>query len=72
MAFIMYFLYKAEKFSGELKSSEEGKVYWIPLEELKKRELATGMEYVLEIMESDQVNECYMKRETQGYVGTLY
>ena len=25
------FLYKAEKFSGELKSSEEGKVYWIPL-----------------------------------------
>ena len=66
------FLYKAEKFSGELKSSEEGKVYWIPLEELKKRELATGMEYVLEIMESDQVNECYMKRETQGYVGTLY
>ena len=66
------FLYKAEKFSGELKSSEEGKVYWIPLEELKKRELATRMEYVLEIMESDQVNECYMKRETQGYVGTLY
>ena len=35
-------------------------------------EYATGMEYVLEIMESDQVNECYMKRETQGYVGTLY
>ena len=30
------------------------------------------MEYVLEIIESDQVNECYMKRETQGYVGTLY
>ena len=27
---------------------------------------------VLELMESDQVNECYMKRETQGYVGTLY
>lgn len=66
------FLYKTEEFTGELKSSEEGKVYWIPLEELKKRELATGMEYVLEIMESDQVNECYMKRETQGYVGTLY
>ena len=66
------FLYKAEKFSGELKSSEEGKVYWIPLEELKKRELATGMEYVLELMESDQVNECYMKRKTEGYVGTLY
>ena len=41
-------LYKANKFTGELKSSEEGRVYWIPLEELKTRELATGMEYVLQ------------------------
>ena len=37
-------LYKADKFTGELKSSEEGRVYWIPLEELKTKELATGME----------------------------
>ena len=47
-------------------------VYWIPLEELKTKELATGMEYVLQILESEQVNECYMKRKTEGYVGTLY
>lgn len=47
-------LYKAEKFTGELKSSEEGQVYWIPLEELKTRELATGMKYVLQILGSDQ------------------
>jgi len=67
-----FFSIKQKNLQGNLKSSEEGKVYWIPLEELKKRELATGMEYVLEIIESDQVNECYMKRETQGYVGTLY
>ena len=52
-------LYKANKFTGELKSSEEGRVYWIPLEELKTRELATGMEYVLQILESEQVGECY-------------
>lgn len=29
-------LYKAEKFSGTLASSKEGRVYWIPLEEFKK------------------------------------
>ena len=65
-------LYKANKFTGELKSSEEGRVYWIPLEELKTRELATGMEYVLQILESDKVDECYMHLEADGYVGDLY
>lgn len=65
-------LYRADRFTGELKSSEEGKVYWIPLEELKTKELATGMEYVLKILESEQVNECYMHLESEGYVGDLY
>ena len=55
-----------------MKSSEEGRVYWIPLEELKTRELATGMEYVLQILESEQVDECYMHLEADGYVGDLY
>ena len=56
-------LYKADKFTGELKSSEEGRVYWIPLEELKTKELATGMEHVLRILESEKVDECYMHLE---------
>ena len=47
-------LYKADKFTGELKSSEEGRAYWIPLEELKTKELATGMEHVLRILESEK------------------
>ena len=61
-------LYKAEKFTGTLTSSEEGKVYWIPVEELK----STGMEYVLKIMESEQIGECYMHLEANGFVGDLY
>ena len=65
-------LYKADKFTGDLKSSEEGRVYWIPLEELKTKELATGMEHVLKILESEQVDECYMHLEADGYVGDLY
>ena len=65
-------LYKADKFTGDLKSSEEGRVYWIPLEELKTKELATGMEHVLRILESEKVDECYMHLEADGYVGDLY
>ena len=33
---------------------------------IKTKELATGMEYVLQIMESEQVNECYMHLEADG------
>lgn len=65
-------VYKADKFTGTLESSDEGKVYWVSLEELKTRELATGMEYILQMIESAQVDECYMHLETDGYVGTLY
>ena len=56
----------------ETKSADEGKVYWVSLEELKTRELATGMKYILQMIESAQVDECYMHLETDGYVGTLY
>ena len=47
-------------------------LYGKGLEELKTKELATGMEYVLQILESEQVNECYMHLEADGYVGDLY
>ncbi len=56
----------------ETKSADEGKVYWVSLEELKTRELATGMKYILQMIESEQVDECYMHLETEGYVETLY
>lgn len=65
-------LYKAGKFTGELESSEEGMVYWIPLEEFKKKELAAGMEYVLQIMETPQASECFMQLADGKYTGTLY
>ena len=33
------FLYKTNEYSGTIKSSSEGEVVWMPLEELKKKEL---------------------------------
>ena len=66
------FIYKTQEFSGTLKSSEEGQVYWIPLEQFKKKELATGTEHVVEMIESGRFKECYMQSETDGYVGKLY
>ena len=59
-------------YAGTLHSSEEGSVYWIPIEAFKEKELATGMDYVLQMMESEQINECYMHLKDEKYVGTLY
>ena len=65
-------LYRAYTFCGELESSEEGRVYWISLEELKAKKLASGMEYVLEMMESETIKECYVRLEADRYVGKVY
>ncbi len=61
-------LYKTAEFSGELKSSEEGSVYWIPLAEYEKKQLANGMPQVLKIMQSDCFSECYMDVREDGTV----
>ena len=38
------FLYKTGTYSGHVKSSSEGKVFWMPLEELKRAILAHGQD----------------------------
>ncbi|WP_035463620.1 8-oxo-dGTP diphosphatase [Ligilactobacillus ceti] len=66
------FIYHAKDFTGELTSSREGKVYWIELEELKKKKLATGTEHVITMIENDDINECFMKPDGDTYKGELY
>lgn len=61
-------LYRADHFDGELKSSEEGKVYWIPRSEYEKKKLAAGMHRVLTIMDSDRFSECFMDIREDGSV----
>lgn len=66
------FIYLARNFTGTIKSSEEGKVYWIPIEELKKKKLATGSEHVITMIENEKATECYMIEEGGQYKGTIY
>ncbi len=55
-------LYKTDKFSGELKSSEEGEVFWTTLSEFEKLNLANGMNDMLKIFIDDNLSEmCYHK-----------
>lgn len=55
-------LYKTDKFTGELKPSEEGEVFWVSLDEFKKLNLASEMEKMLEVFLNDDLSEmCYHK-----------
>lgn len=54
------FLYVASRFSGELRSSAEGNVFWYPLSELKRsKELADGFSEMLPVFTSDEISEVF-------------
>lgn len=52
-------LYKTDRFSGELKSSREGKVFWIPRNELGRYQLPVSFEEMLRVFEEDGLSEMY-------------
>ena len=57
------FLYVANRFSGELKASEEGEVFWYPLSELyQSKELIDGFSEMLTVFTSDEISEVYYQR----------
>lgn len=66
------FIYYTEKFSGQLTSSIEGQVYWTPFEELKKKELARGTEYVMQKVQTPNLKECYIRRTEEGYTADFF
>ena len=54
------FLYAASRFSGELRASDEGDVFWYPLSELKRsKELADGFSEMLPVFTSDEISEVF-------------
>ena len=59
------FLYRASEFTGELHSSDEGKVEWIKKTDFFSQPLAHGMEAVFELINNDQVSECFFEIVTK-------
>ena len=54
------FLYTADCFSGKLTSSDEGDVFWYPLDELRSsKELIDGFAEMLDVFTSDAVSEVF-------------
>ena len=53
-------LYKTDKFSGELRSSKEGKVFWIKRSELDQYQLPVNFDQMIRVFEDDGIGEQYV------------
>lgn len=64
--------YKADRFTGELKSSSEGEVFWIDREDLPQYPLAPDMMAMVQVMESEDLSEFYYTKEDGKWKYQLY
>ena len=64
-------LYKTDKFTGELKSSDEGRVFWIDRAEINSVNLIWNMKELLEIFDTDLYSEFFFKIKDGKYKGEL-
>lgn len=59
--------YKTNRYSGNLKSSSEGNVFWIPKCDLVQYKLSADFEAMVRIFESDDLSEFYYYKEGESW-----
>ena len=57
------FFYKTNRYSGQLKSSDEGEVFWIPRTDLLKYTLCDDFPDMVRVFEEDDLSEFYYYTE---------
>jgi 8-oxo-dGTP diphosphatase len=57
------FFYKTDRFSGELKSSDEGVVFWIPRTALPQYKMPDDFLDMVKVFECDDLSEFYYYTE---------
>ncbi len=59
--------FKTNRFSGELKSSDEGEVFWIPRDKLENYKLSVDFPDMVQIFERDDLSEFYYYLENNDW-----
>lgn len=67
----LVFFYKTDQFEGELSSSDEGKVQWVPLRGLSNMKLSNGMETILKLFCDDTITEQFFYKENGEWIEVL-
>ena len=61
-------LYRTDRFTGQLRASEEGRVFWVTREEFQRMDVLWNMKEVLRIMDSATQNELFWLQNSQQWV----
>ena len=61
------FFYKTNCYSGQLKSSDEGEVFWIPRGDLHKHTLCDDFPDMVRVFEEDDLSEFYYYTENGNW-----
>lgn len=64
-------LYKTNQFTGTLKSSEEGVVQWVEINEMLKMKMTPGMETQLQVFLNDDLSEHFFYKEDNEWIEVL-
>lgn len=65
------FLYKTNQFEGELSSSDEGEVWWVPISELSYMKLADSMPTLIKLFCNETVIESFLYKENDEWIEVL-
>ena len=65
-------LYKANQFSGELRSSCEGNVFWIKRGELENYPLAETFDQLIRVFEDDSLGEQYVHWDGDKFLREVF
>ena len=64
-------LYKTNQFSGELRSSREGNVFWIKRSELENYPLPVSFDQMIRVFEDDSLGEQYVHWDADEFLREL-
>lgn len=64
-------LYKTNKFSGELRSSSEGRMFWIKRGDLERYQLPVGFDQMICLFEDDELGEQMVYEENGRIIREL-
>lgn len=64
-------LYKTNKFIGKLMSSDEGEVFWVPLNDMPNMNLSNSMKTMLRLFCEDNLTEQFFYKENGEWIEIL-
>ena len=65
------FFYKTNEFSGELRDSDEGKVFWIKQKDLNKKDMSMDIDLILEVINNDKLSELVYYKQNGEWLKKL-